>query len=117
MAPGGAGCPADLAARLTLLPMTERNLRALVGALPGGCAVLGVRLPQGATPVAITLEAEQEGSGFVPCQPGLECPAAGSYFLGAPVKRKGAAGTIVLVAFHSVAGLPRRAALAVETAP
>jgi hypothetical protein len=117
VAAGGSGCPAGLAARLTLVPVTEKNLRTLLGSLPSGCVVLGVALPAGAVPARVAIEAAVEEAGFVSCAAGQACPEAGSFFAAEPVRRRGADGSFVLVAFQSVAEGARRAALIVETAP
>ena len=117
VAAGGNGCPAGLAARLTLVPVTEKNLRTMLESLPTGCAVLGVALPAGAVPARVALEAAVEGAEFVSCPAGQACPETGSFFAAEPVTRRGAAGSFVLVAFQSVAESARRAALVVETEP
>jgi hypothetical protein len=117
VAAGGAGCPLDLAARLALVPATAKSLRALLASLPPGCAVLGVELPAGSAPAAVAIEAAGDTGGFVRCTAGQECAASGSFFVAAPVTRKGAGGTFVLAAFHSAADAARRAALVVETSP
>ncbi len=112
---GGAGCPSDLAARLSLVPLP--SLDRLAETLPPGCVLLRLDLPAGARPGTISYAALADGGAPVDCQPGVACAAEDCSFPWPAVLRRTAASTVVLAAFESRSAAPRSAALSVEPAP
>lgn len=112
---GGAGCPSDLAARLSLVPLA--SLDRLAETLPPGCVLLRLDLPAGTIPGAISYAALADGGTPAACQPGVACPAGECAFPWPAVLRRTAAATVVLAAFESRSAAPRSAALSVEPAP
>jgi hypothetical protein len=106
---GGAGCPADLAQRLSAAPLAE--LQAVAAAAPAGCAVLRVDL-RNVRYTGFRYEAAGE-KGAEDCFPGRPCPAGECRFVGEPVLRRDGDRTIVLALFESTGAAPRTGALTV----
>ncbi len=108
---GGEGCPMDLAARLSLVPIASFDK--LTKSLPAGCAVLRIDLPAGASLAAHRFEAAAEGE-LQSCAPNGSCPVEAAYFEGAPIVRRSADGSAVLAIFVSSTSAARRGVLTVE---
>ena len=116
-AAGGAGCPSDLAARLGLVPIQQASLEKLDKALPVGCRVLAVAIPEGSAVAASHFEAATGEGEFAACEPGTACAAGECGFPARPILRRGPQGGLLLGIFQSTAAAPRRAALVVTLAP
>lgn len=102
---GGAGCGADIAAKLKGGTVPD--------GLPAGCSVLRIALPAGARYTAYRYEV-QDGKDSLDCPTAQDCPNGAGRFPMDPVLLRNPQGTIVLAPFESgPAGRERRAVLTV----
>lgn len=103
------GCPDDLRARLESVALDAVD--ALASTLGPGCRLLAVELPAGARFTGFRYEA-QSAQITADCLPGRDCPAGECQFPWPPIVRRERQRTVLLTAFVSRSGDPRRAVVA-----